>query len=44
MEPDDGICLSTLLLEVDVDPVGVVAGFEATIATVPPDERVHRAV
>ena len=35
MEPDDGICLSTLLLEVDVDPAGVVAGFESAIGTVP---------
>ena len=35
MEPDDGICLSTLLLEVDVDPAGVVAGFERAIGTVP---------
>ena len=32
---DDGICLSTLLLEVDVDPAGVVAGFEGAIGTVP---------
>ena len=35
MEPDDGICLSTLLLEVDVDPAGVVAGFESATGTVP---------
>ena len=35
MEPDDGICLSTLLLEVDVDPAGVVAGFETTTGPVP---------
>ncbi len=32
---DDGICLSTLLLEVDVDPTGVVAGFDGGIGTVP---------
>ena len=35
MEPDDGICLSALLLEVDVDPAGVVAGYESTAGTVP---------
>ena len=35
MEPDDGICLSALLLEVDVDPAGVVAGFESATGTVP---------
>ena len=35
MEPDDGISLSTLLLEVDVDPAGVVADFESATGTVP---------